>query len=138
MPIGQAPGIAVLDAIFNAGSYVGPAVVHVRLWTVAPAADGTGGTECTGVMVRPLLSSAVAVAGGAGQVAKVTSDQAVIFEGINEASSAVVAMSIHDDSDGTLVWVGPFVPPATKASGGWDAGDSPAISAGSILAAFTA
>ena len=138
MPIGQAPGIAVLDAIFNAGSYVGPASVHVRLWTVAPSPDGSNGTECTGAMVRPVLRSAPAVPGSAGKVAQVGSAQGVIFEEIDQPSSLVVAVSMHDDDTGDLVWLGPFSPPSTKATGGWDAGDSPAIPASAIVAAFTA
>lgn len=138
MPIGQAPALAVLDAIFNAGSYVGPAVVHARMWTVAPTPAGTGGTECTGTMVRPTVSTGTAVPGTAGRVAQVVSDQPLTFEGVAQPSSAVVAMSFHDSADGSLLWVGPFTPPATKAAGGWDAGDSPSIPASQITAAFTA
>lgn len=136
MPISTPMGKRVLDAIFGGIVFVPPATVHMRLWTVAPAPDGTGGTECTGTSVRPILSSAAAAVGSAGRVAQVASSQSVLFQGIAQASSAVVAASFHDDATGEIVWLTAWSPASTGDT--WPAGGSPLIAAGNVVNAFTA
>jgi len=96
----------------------------VRLWTVAPAFDGTGGTESVPAGGAPVATFQPAVAGTGGQIAKAQSTGAVTFSGVTAASSAIVALSIHDPSDNSLIaidraWTAP--------GAGWASGDSPQL-----------
>ena len=96
----------------------------VRLWTVAPAFDGTGGTESVPAGGAPVASFQPAVAGTGGQIARAQSTGAVTFSGVPDASSAIVALSIHDPSDNSLVCIDRnFVTPGA----GWASGDSPQL-----------
>ena len=45
MPISDAYANAILDELYGSGT---PATLYFALFTAAPAADGTGGTEVTG------------------------------------------------------------------------------------------
>jgi hypothetical protein len=133
MPISTPMGIKVLDGIFRGIYFELPNAVHVRLWTVAPTPAGTGGTECTGNSVRPLLYAAAAQAGTAGRVAQIKTAQSLLFQEIDQPSTAVVAASVHDADTGEILWLGPWSPPKP-----WAAGGSPLIDAGAFTAAFTA
>jgi len=95
----------------------------VRLWKVAPGFDGTGGTESVPAGGAPTVSFQPAVAGTGGQIAKAQSGP-VTFSGVPDASSAIVALSIHDPSDGSLI----AIDRAWSAPGaGWSSGDSPQL-----------
>lgn len=96
----------------------------VRLWTVAPDYDGTGGTESVPAGGAPTASFQPAVAGTGGQIAKATSTGAVTFSNVPDASADIVALSVHDPSDDSLIaidraWTAPGV--------GWSVGDSPQL-----------
>ena len=100
----------------------------VRLWTVAPAFDGTGGTESVPSGGAPTASFAPAVAGTGGQIAKAQSGT-VTFAGVPVASSSIVALSVHDPSDNSLI----SLDNAWSAPGaGWSAGDSPQLASVSV------
>ena len=100
----------------------------VRLWTVAPAFDGTGGTESVPSGGAPMASFAPAVAGTGGQIAKAQSGT-VTFAGVPVASSSIVALSVHDPSDNSLI----SLDNAWSAPGaGWSAGDSPQLASVSV------
>lgn len=107
--------------------------VDVRLWTVAPAFDGTGGTEVTGGGYAPaVLTANAAVAGTGGQIAKSTSQNGVLFTNMPVASTSVVAISVHVHSTGAMValnnaWTSPVA---------WAVGASPLIPAGSLVVPF--
>lgn len=133
MPISTPMGIKVLDLIFRSIYFEPPAEVEARMWVVAPNPDGTGGTEVTGGDVRPILYAAAPQAGSAGRVAQVKTAQSLLFQEINEPSSAVVAASVHDRATGEICWLGAWSPPEP-----WAAGASPLIPAGAFTAAFTA
>ena len=95
----------------------------VRLWTVAPDFDGVGGTESVPGGGAPTASFQPAVAGTGGQIAKAVSG-AVTFASAAHASSAIVALSVHDPSDDSIIaidraWTAP--------GAGWAAGDSPQL-----------
>ena len=94
----------------------------VRLWTVAPDFDGTGGTESVPAGGAPTAAFQPAVAGTGGQIAKATSTGAVTFAGVPDDSSDIVAISFHDPSDDALIVLDDsWTPPGA----GWSAGDSP-------------
>ena len=100
----------------------------VRLWTVAPAFDGTGGTESVPTGGAPTATFAPAVAGTGGQIAKAQSGT-VTFAGVPVASSSIVALSVHDPSDNSLI----SLDNAWSAPGaGWSAGDSPQLASVSV------
>jgi hypothetical protein len=64
------------------------------------------------------------VAGTGGQIARAQSTGAVTFPSVPAASSAIVALSIHDPSDNSLVCIDRnFVAPGA----GWASGDSPQL-----------
>lgn len=107
--------------------------VDVRLWTVAPAFDGTGGTEVVGGGYAPaVLTTNPAVAGTAGQIAKATSLGGLLFTNMPVASTAVVAISVHVHSTGDLRWLNDtWVSPVA-----WAVGESPLIPAGDFAVAF--
>lgn len=95
----------------------------VRLWTVAPAFDGTGGTESVPAGGAPTASFGPAQAGTSGQIAFAKS-AAVTFSGVPVASADVVALSVHDPVDDELI----MLDDAWSAPGaGWSAGDSPQL-----------
>src|SRR5689334_12340916 len=96
----------------------------VRLWTVAPGFDGTGGTESVPAGGAPTASFQPAVAGTGGQIAKATSTGAVTFASVPDASADIVALSVHDPVDDSIIsldtnWTAP--------GSGWSAGDSPQL-----------
>ena len=95
----------------------------IRLWKVAPAFDGTGGTESVPAGGAPTVLFQAAVAGTGGQIAKAQSGP-VTFSGVPDASSAIVALSVHDPSDNSVIaldaaWTAP--------GAGWASGDSPQL-----------
>jgi len=101
----------------------------IRLWTVAPDFDGTGGTEAVPAGGAPTSSFQPAVSGTGAQIAKATSSGAVTFPGVPVASTDVVALSFHDPSDGHLI----VVDRAWTAPGaGWSAGASPQLASVSV------
>lgn len=124
------PGVtkarSVLDMLLAGGA-------KVRLWTVAPAYDGTGGTEVSGGgYSAPTIPFNAAVAGTGGQIAKSTSSAQTLFSNMPVASSAVVALTLHDPSDNSLIalnnaWTSPV---------SWAVGESPMIPAGSLVVPF--
>jgi hypothetical protein len=96
----------------------------IRLWTVAPDFDGTGGTESVPSGGAPTATFAAAVAGTGGQIAKAVTTGPVTFVGVPAASSAIVALSVHDPSDNSIIainrtWTAP--------GAGWTAGQSPSL-----------
>jgi hypothetical protein len=105
----------------------------VRLWTVAPDFDGTGGTEVTGGDYEPaVLTSAPAVAGTGGQIAKAVNLLGFYFADMPVASTAVVAISVHVHSTGELRWLNDsWTSPVA-----WAIGESPLIPAGVFALAF--
>ena len=96
----------------------------VRLWTVAPDFDGTGGTESVPAGGAPTAAFQPAVAGTGGQIAKATSTGAVTFAGVPDDSSDIVAISFHDPSDDDLIVVDDSW---TAPGAGWSSGDSPQL-----------
>ena len=96
----------------------------VRLWTVAPAFDGTGGTESVPSGGAPTSSFQPAVDGTGPQIAKADSSGPVTFPGVPNDSSDIVAISFHDPSDDTLIVVDETF---TAPGAGWSAGDSPQL-----------
>lgn len=96
----------------------------IRMWTVAPDFDGTGGTESVPAGGAPTATFQPAVAGAGGQIAKATSTGAVTFTGAADDSADIVALSVHDPSDDSLIaidraWTAP--------GAGWVSGDSPQL-----------
>ena len=96
----------------------------VRLWTVAPDYDGTGGTESVPAGGAPTAAFQPAEAGTGGQIAKAVSTAAVTFANVPAASSDIVALSIHDPVDDSIIaidraWTAP--------GAGWSAGASPQL-----------
>ena len=94
----------------------------VRLWLVAPAFDGTGGTESVPSGGAPTATFSPAVAGTGGQIAKADASASPVFPGVPDASTAIVALSVHDPSDDSIIsldtsWTAPGT--------GWTAGQSP-------------
>ena len=96
----------------------------VRLWKVAPGFDGTGGTESVPAGGAPTATFGPAAAGTGGQIAVASSAGAVTFSGVPDASSAIVALSVHDPVDDALIMLdNSWTPPGA----GWSAGDSPQL-----------
>lgn len=94
----------------------------IRLWTVAPGFDGTGGTESVPAGGAPTVSFNPAVAGTGAQIAKADAASSPIFQSVPDPSTAIVALSVHDPADDhLLVLDGAWVAPGS----GWAAGDSP-------------
>ena len=105
----------------------------VRLWTVAPDFDGTGGTEVTGGGYAPaVLTSNPAVAGTGGQIAKATSSAGLLFTNMPVASGSVVAISVHVHSTGEMRWVDD----SWSSPVAWAIGESPLIPAAAFALAF--
>ena len=96
----------------------------IRLWKVAPAFDGTGGTESVPAGGAPTVTFQPAVAGTGGQIAKAQSTGAVTFAGVPDASSAIVALSVHDPSDNSVIALDAAF---TAPGAGWASGDSPQL-----------
>ena len=107
--------------------------VDVRLWTVAPAFDGTGGTEVSGGGYAPaVLTENPAVAGTGGQIAKADNQLSFLFTNVPVPSSSVVAISVHTHSTGALRWLNnSWTSPVS-----WSAGGSPLFPAGSFAVAI--
>ena len=101
----------------------------VRLWTVAPDFDGTGGTESVPGGGAPTATFQPAVGGTGGQIAKATSTGAVTFAVVPDDSSDIVALSVHDPSDDSLIAIDRAF---TAPGAGWSAGDSPQLAYVSI------
>jgi hypothetical protein len=96
----------------------------IRMWTVAPNFDGTGGTESVPAGGAPTATFQPAVAGTGGQIAKATSTGVVTFTGAADDSADIVALSVHDPADDSLIaidraWTAP--------GAGWASGDSPQL-----------
>lgn len=94
----------------------------LRLWTVAPDYDGTGGTESVPSGGAPSATFDPAEDGTGGQIASVQTSASVTFVGVPAASSSIVAVSVHDPSDDSIIaidrtWTAP--------GSGWSAGQSP-------------
>ena len=101
----------------------------VRLWTVAPDFDGTGGTESVPSGGAPTASFQPAAAGTGGQIAQAQSTGAVTFAGVPDDSADIVALSVHDPADDSLI----SLDNAWSAPGaGWSAGDSPQLASVSV------
>jgi hypothetical protein len=107
----------VLDMLLGDGGVI-------RLWTVAPDFDGTGGTESVPGGGAPTTTFQPAVPGTGGQIAKKTSTGAVTFAVVADDSSDIVALSVHDPSDDSLVAIDRAF---TAPGAGWSAGDSPQL-----------
>ena len=96
----------------------------IRLWTVAPDFDGTGGTESVPTGGAPTETFQPAVAGTSGQIAKAETTGAVVFVEVPDASDDIVALSVHDPSDNSIIAINrAWVAPAP----GWSAGESPVL-----------
>lgn len=123
---GITQGETALDMLLSGGA-------KMRLWTVAPAYDGTGGTEVTGGgYAAPTVTFSPSVAGTGGQIAKAVSSSAALFANMPVASSGVPAWSLHDPStDDLIVLVSSVTWPTS-----WAIADSPNIPAGSIVVPF--
>lgn len=115
------PGVSkaclALDVLLSGGGVV-------RLWTTAPAFDGSGGVETVPSGGAPSATFQPAVAGTGGQIAVSQSAGPVTFVGVPVASGSVVALSVHDPADNSLIcidraWVAP--------GAGWTAGQSPQL-----------
>lgn len=114
---GVSKGQLALDLLLAGGALV-------RLWTVAPAFDGTGGAESVPAGGAPSVTFQPSVAGSGGQIATATTTGPVTFMGVPDASGSIVALSVHDPSDNSMIcidqaWVAP--------GAGWAAGQSPQL-----------
>lgn len=119
----------MLDSVYGSGN---PATLFCRFWTVAPAIDGTGGTEVSGNGYAPasLTNNATNFpAAAAGAKANAT---AFTFPTLTGTWGAIVAVTVHDASTGgtmvnevTFADVGlPSLVPVT--------GDTPVVNAGDL------
>jgi hypothetical protein len=98
----------------------------VRLWTVAPDFNGAGGTESVPAGGAPTATFQPAVAETGGQIAKATSTDAVTFAGVPVGDEDIVALSVHDPADDSLIVLFDSLP-SGWAGAGWSAGDSPQL-----------
>lgn len=121
-----ATGQSMLDMVLGSD-------VDVRLWTVAPAFDGTGGTEVSGGgYAAAVVTFNASAAGSGGQIVKATNQGQLLFTNMPVASSDVVAISVHTHSTGALVWLNnSWISPVA-----WAVGDSPMIPAGAFAVAL--
>lgn len=119
-------GIAALAMLLSSD-------VDVRMWTAAPAFDGTGGTPVAGGGYAPaVLTIDTPVAGTGGQIAKAPSLLPFVFVNMPVPSTSVVAISVHQHSTGDLVWLDDsWVSPVS-----WSAGESPLFDPGTFSVAF--
>jgi len=107
----------VLDYIFGLGAD-GPVETNffIALHTVAPATDGTGGTEVSGTGYARQSTTPDTDYTRTGQ--SVTNDNDIDFGTAGSAWGTVVAVTIWDAStSGNLVYVKTLVAPRTIASG---------------------
>lgn len=110
-----------------------PPSVDVRLWTVAPDFDGTGGTEVTGGAYTPaVLAAGSATVGGVGQIAKILSSGPITFYDMPSDSTDVVAFTTHDHIDGRMLWLNDSWTSPTS----WAVGESPQVPAAAFFAEF--
>lgn len=98
----------------------------IRLWTVAPDFDGIGGNESVPAGGSPTAAFQPAVAGTGGVIAKATTSGPVTIPSVPHASTDIVAMSVHDPSDDSIIHLDTQVDPSTFGSG-WAAGESPQL-----------
>lgn len=123
---GVSKGQAVLDMLLAGGA-------TVRLWSTAPDYDGDpAGVEVVPAGGAPTVTFSPAVAGTAGQIVKAVSNSAALFTDVPVANTGVVALSLHDPADDSMIainnaWASP-VP--------WSAGGSPLIPAGGLVVPF--
>ena len=123
------PGVtkarAVLDMLLSGGA-------KMRMWTVAPGFDGTGGTETVPGGGVPTVSWSPAVAGSGGQIAKAASSTSTVLANMAVASTAIAAVSYHDPADDSLIALdnSPTLPLS------WAVGESPMFPAGSLVIPF--
>ena len=104
----------------------------IRLWTVAPNFDGTGGTESVPSGGAPTATFAAAVAGTGGQIAKATNQGAFVLTELPVASTSVVAISVHEHSTGALKWKND----SWSSPVPWAVGESPMFPAEAFAVAF--
>lgn len=130
MYLSQKWGKKVLDALLGGVALTPPAYVTAHLWTVSPDETGTGGTEVTGYS-PPVVTWDAAINGTSGLVAKALNNAAATFSAVPVASTAVHAVSLHDEV-GDLVWINDAWAAPT-----WAAGASPQVAAGQFSAGFT-
>lgn len=129
------PSVVVAKSILDC--YIGgiaptiiPPAVDVRLWTVAPDFTAAGGTEVTGgAYVPALLSVGAAVDGGVGQLAQILNDAAFTFYDMPVASTAVVAASLHNNIDDTMLWLND----SWSSPNPWAIGESPQFGIGDFF-----
>jgi hypothetical protein len=132
--VASGPSVDIAIEILDA--YIGcvtpssiPLSVDCRLWTVAPAFDGTGGTEVTGGGYAPeVFTTTAATAGGAGVIAKIQNAN-FYFTNLPVASSSVVAATIHNHGTGQMIWLND----SWTSPGAWAVGGSPLIKAVDIV-----
>ena len=107
--------------------------VDVRFWTVAPAFDGTGGTQVTGGGYAPaVVSFNASVTGTGGQIAKAIQSTSFVLSNMPVASGSVVAISLHEHSSGNLKWLdNAWTSPVS-----WTIGQSPLFNVGALTVAF--
>lgn len=120
----------ILNAVIGGLYFETPASVDVRLWTVAPTFDGSGGTEVVGAGYTPaVLSVGTAVNGGVGEIARILSDAPLLFTDMPVPSTSIAAASIHNHDTGALIWLNDQWSPPDA----WNVGDSPLIPAGAFF-----
>lgn len=104
----------ILDFMLTTGFYTD---WYVALWTVAPAADGTGGTEVTGFGYARQLTDPTADWTRTGQV--IDNDNLIDFTGPSGGDwGDIVAYTIHSAvSGGTMIGVKELVAPRTVNDG---------------------
>lgn len=103
-----------------------PVAPYLSLWTVAPAEDGTGGTEVTGASYARVNASGKFAAPTAGEPSTVTTNAEVAFPTATaNYPAAVAAVGLHAGSSGALV----AVMLVTKTI---DSGDTPRFAAGAL------
>lgn len=106
---------ALLNHVLRNTAYTSPATVYIALFTVAPADDGTGGTEVSG-----FAYARQAVTFGAPSSGTVANSGTVTFpQASGGAWGTIVAMGIYDAvSGGNLLYYGNL--PVSKVVGDGD------------------
>lgn len=100
---------ALLNAAFRDTAYSPPTTVYVALFTVEPAADGTGGSEVTGNGYERTPITFGAPSGGV-----ITSSGVVTFPTSLGSWGTIVSGCIYDAStSGNLLALGPLASPVT-------------------------
>lgn len=120
MPKGITLANKVLDHLFGGATYSRASTVYIALYTVAPAADGTGGTEVSGgSYARVAIDNSVL----AGNWTTATSGsksnaKALVFPAATAGWGLVVAFALWDAlSGGSMLYQGALVVPNNVQSG---------------------